>query len=114
MQSWNDPRFIWLPSEYEGLASIHVHKRKIWTPDLEVYNSPGILSSDRSFAIDTDTLIHNDGTVYYIPPSNLVSTCISDPTFYPFECVTCTVVIGSWTHDVQKINVTIKDNASKV
>lgn len=105
---------MWSPSEYEGLSSIHVPIEKIWAPDFEIYNSPGVLSGDRSFAVNTVAFILNDGTVYYIPPSNLISTCISDPTFYPFERTTCTVALGSWTHNALKMNVTVKDNASKV
>lgn len=112
-QSWKDPRFTWFPSDYEGLQNIHVPSEKIWTPDLEVYNSPGILSQDRSFAA-AETLISYDGTIYFVPLTNLISSCIPNPSLYPFDTVTCTTKIGSWTYNAHKMRVTPKNNETKV
>lgn len=111
--SWRDPRLSWSPTEYDGLETIHLSNEKIWIPDLEVYNTPGVLSVDRTFA-STDVLINYDGTIYFVPLCNLMSVCISDPTLYPFDSVTCSIKIGSWTHNALKMSFYPKNNETKV
>lgn len=101
---WKDPRFTWSPAEYEGLETIHLPNEKIWKPDLEVYNSYGLLSKERTFA-SSGALISYDGSVILVPISNLVSICIPDATRYPFDSVTCTTTVGSWTHNALKMNI---------
>ena len=113
IQSWKDPRLFWSPTDYDGLESIHLANEKVWHPDLEVYNTPGILSVDRTFA-SNDVLVNNDGTIYYVPLCNLISVCVPNPTLYPFDSVTCSVKIGSWTHNARKIFFNPKDNETKV
>ncbi|XP_057367385.1 neuronal acetylcholine receptor subunit alpha-2-like [Daphnia carinata] len=110
---WKDPRFMWSPADYEGLKSIHLPSEKVWKPDLEVYNSYGTLSDDRSFAAN-DVLITSDGTVIFVPISKLDSICISDATLYPFDSVTCTTIIGSWTHNAYEININTRKNTTTV
>ncbi|XP_046651183.1 acetylcholine receptor subunit alpha-type acr-16-like [Daphnia pulicaria] len=113
LMSWKDPRFMWSPAEYEGLTTIHLPNEKIWKPDFEVYNSYGLLSKERSFA-PNDVLISNDGTVIWVPISNMVSICPPDATYYPFDSVTCTTKIGSWTHNALKINISPTNNSTTV
>ena len=112
-QSWKDPRLSWTPSEYDGLQTIHLPSEKVWKPDFEIYNTAGEISEDRSFAA-TPVLITYNGTVLFVPMSNLVSTCIADPTRYPFDKVTCATTIGSWTHNAHEVIMNIKDNQTKV
>lgn len=99
--------------EYEGLKSIHLPSEKVWKPDFEVYNSAGIIIENRSFAA-SEILVTSDGYVLFVPLSNLVSTCIADPTLYPFDKVTCLTTIGSWTHNEREIIMNLKDNQTKV
>lgn len=103
-QIWKDPRFTWSPSDYDGLQSIHVSGGKIWTPDMVVYNTHGELSEGRSFT-DVEALILYDGTITFVPIANFVSTCIPNPSLYPFDTVKCETKIGSWTHSMNKIRI---------
>ncbi|EFX69375.1 hypothetical protein DAPPUDRAFT_231697 [Daphnia pulex] len=113
LMSWKDPRFTWSPAEYEGLTTIYLPNEKIWKPDFEVYNSYGLLSKERAFA-SINVLINNDGTVIWVPMSNMVSICAPDATYYPFDSVTCTTKIGSWTHNALQINIIPKNNETTV
>lgn len=87
---------------------------KVWTPDLEVYNTPGLLSKDRTFASSNTVLIFYNGTVIDVPLANLVSVCIPNPTAYPFDKVTCSVTMGSWTHNAYKMKLNPTNNETKV
>ena len=85
LQSWKDPRLTWIPSDYDGLQSIHLPGEILWHPDLEVYNTPGKLNKDRTFSSTTEALVTSDGSVYYVPLSNILSTCHPDLTNWPYD-----------------------------
>merc|ERR1712123_55289 len=38
--TWTDFRLSWKPSDYDGLNTTSIPASLLWTPDLEVYNSP--------------------------------------------------------------------------
>jgi len=111
---WKDPRFVWDPVDYDGLKSIHLPSETVWTPDLEVYNNPGRLGDDRSFAVTQPVLINSDGSVLFVPLSNLISVCNPDLTDWPYDTQVCTTKIGSWTHDARKIAINLRYNSSTV
>ena len=79
----------------------------------KVYNSYGLLSKERAFA-STEALISYDGSIIWVPISNMVSICIPDATYYPFDSVTCTTTVGSWTYNALKINFSPKNNETTV
>ena len=37
-QEWNDYNCIWNKTEYGDVDGIRIHPRKLWTPDLLMYN----------------------------------------------------------------------------
>ena len=84
-KTWKDPRFVWSPTDYEGLESIHLPGEIVWSPDIEVYNTPGKLNKDRLFAVTNDVLVTSDGSVFYVPLSNFISVCHSDLTNWPYD-----------------------------
>ena len=38
LQEWKDYNVIWNKSEYGDIDSVRIHPRKLWTPDLLMYN----------------------------------------------------------------------------
>lgn len=39
VQTWEDPRLTWKPSDYGGIEYIYTKQDKIWRPELIVDNS---------------------------------------------------------------------------
>ena len=83
-------RLQWNQSEFGNVSVIRLDPRKIWIPDIEVYNAAvkkliQVLISSIFFLQDTsqyslssqiltgstNALIYPDGEVLYIPPVNL-------------------------------------------
>lgn len=114
VMKWKDPRFVWEPVDYDGLKSIHLPSETVWTPDFDVYNSPGRLGDDRSFAVTQPVLILSDGSVLFVPLSNFISICHPDLAEWPYDTQVCTAKIGSWTHDAKKISLSLRNNGTTV
>ena len=55
-------------------------------------------------ALDTLAVVSNDGTVLYMPPTNMMSHCSVDLTYFPYDTQMCHIKIGSWTYDGSKVN----------
>lgn len=103
----------WDPLAYDGVASIHLPSEAIWKPDLEVYNVQGKLGKERVFA-STVALVMSDGSMIYVPLNSFDAICTPDATRYPNDEVTCKVVVGSWTHSMEKIKILTDKNATEV
>ena len=37
-QNWKDYNLVWNKSEYGDVDSVRIHPRRLWTPDLLMYN----------------------------------------------------------------------------
>jgi nicotinic acetylcholine receptor len=49
-------------------------------------------------------MVHNDGTVFWSPPSKLRSSCKVDITYFPFDQQICKLKFGSWTYDKAQVD----------
>ena len=38
VQNWKDYNLVWNKSEYGDVDSVRIHPRRLWTPDLLMYN----------------------------------------------------------------------------
>ena len=63
IQNWNDYNLKWNASDYGDITSIRVESKKIWVPDLLLYNS-----ADDSFSVGStvNAVIYYDGTVKFL------------------------------------------------
>ncbi|XP_011641218.1 acetylcholine receptor subunit alpha-like 2 [Pogonomyrmex barbatus] len=102
--SWTDMHLTWTPSDYDGITYIHLKTYHLWMPDLYVYNS-GDMSNDEYNIISTNCLIFNTGSVVCVPPAKYVSKCDLDYTYWPYDQHTCRIILGSWSHTGEEIDV---------
>ncbi|XP_078286025.1 neuronal acetylcholine receptor subunit alpha-3-like [Rhinoraja longicauda] len=102
--SWNDYKLRWDPVEYEGVGFIRVPSKRIWKPDIILYNN-----AVSNFQTDDNTkvLLMSNGTVIWIPPAIVKSSCKMDVTYFPFDYQNCSMKFGSWTHDKAKIDLAL-------
>merc|ERR1712212_393432 len=115
---WNDHRLQWNQTEFGNVSVIRLDPRKIWVPDIEVYNAADTsqysLSSQMSTGA-TNALIYPDGEVLFIPPVNLKVLCMNfTHSNWPQGEQECNIKLGSWTHDGHVLNLTLFNNKENI
>ncbi|XP_046847523.1 acetylcholine receptor subunit alpha-type acr-16-like isoform X3 [Xenia sp. Carnegie-2017] len=98
-QVWNDHRLTWNSSDYAGIKQLHVDSKKIWVPDLKVYNE---VSSQKNSGLDllhTKAIVYFNGSIKWLSPSVKKLSCNVDMKFFPYDTQRCYLKIGSWTYD---------------
>lgn len=93
---WNDTNLVWDPEEYGNISSVRVPPRKIWRPDILMYNSANEVF-DGTFP--TNVVVFHNGECFWVPPGMFKSTCQIDIAWFPFDDQKCKLKFGSWTHD---------------
>lgn len=97
---WHDTYLRWEPGNYSGIEVVRIPVKKIWTPDLAVYNNRGSMQMLEPLAV-----VYSDGTVLYIPPARIKSHCNLDLRYFPMDIQVCTIKVGSWTYDGNTIDL---------
>ncbi|XP_078000397.1 neuronal acetylcholine receptor subunit beta-3-like [Glandiceps talaboti] len=95
---WNDEFLRWNASDFGGLESTTLPAKKIWIPDLTVFNS---ISSEQPFIIQetSSVIVHYDGNVTFSwKPSPATTTCRVDVYAFPRDTQKCIYLLGSWTY----------------
>ncbi|XP_058484557.1 neuronal acetylcholine receptor subunit alpha-3 [Solea solea] len=101
---WNDYKLRWNPKDFGGVEFIRVPSKRIWKPDIVLYNN-----AVGDFQVDekTKALLRYNGDVTWIPPAIFKSSCKIDVTYFPFDYQNCTMKFGSWTYDKAKIDLVL-------
>jgi len=67
---WNDYALRWDPREYGGVDKMHLSVNRIWTPDVDMYNSVES-NIDRSGKL----AVYSDGDVLWMPIAHFTGSC---------------------------------------
>lgn len=108
---WRDYKLSWNESEFDGVKSIRLPSKDIWTPDILMYNSA---DEDIDSKFPTNIVVYSDGTCSWIPLGLYISSCPIDITWFPFDEQNCTMKFGSWTYDGSKINLTARSDTINI
>merc|ERR1712066_9751 len=113
--TWNDWRLTWDPEDYSPpIKKIVIPGSMIWRPDISVYNQESYGSRDPDSQLkntDYNAVVMSDGTVIWIPAIRVKVDCsrkseevmtMEDPA----AAQHCHIMMGSWTHDANQINIT--------
>merc|ERR1711915_1017019 len=106
---WTDFRLQWDEEKFEGLDVFRIDARKIWIPDIEVYNSaePSEMNLASQFATG-NAVVYPNGEVLFIPPVKLKVYCSEfDREVWPQGEQKCNIKIGSWAYDGYILNLDI-------
>uniref|UniRef100_A0A1I8JFT5 Neuronal acetylcholine receptor subunit alpha-7 n=1 Tax=Macrostomum lignano TaxID=282301 RepID=A0A1I8JFT5_9PLAT len=103
--TWVDYHFKWDPAEYGQVTKINIDPKRVWKPDILLYNS-----ADEKFdaTYPTNVVIEHTGLMTYIPPGMFRSTCKIDITWFPFDTQVCKLKFGSWTYDGGTVDLRFK------
>lgn len=100
---WTDKRLRWLPKEYNGIESIRLPSKLVWTPDLKLYNS--VTAADERDR--TNVVVYHDGSVIWVPSSVYHTLCsVGDSGSGP----NCQFRIASWTYDADMLPLQLDEN----
>eukprot|EP00794_Sanderia_malayensis_P005368 gene5368-6039_t len=107
-QWWKDIYLTWNVTKENGIKSIVVNKRDIWTPDLAVYNNAQVgfqLISDQS---EEYIVVDSTGQCIWMTTLILKTTCILQMANFPFDKQSCEFEMGSWAYTGDKLNISYK------
>lgn len=97
----------WNQSDYGNLSLIRLANHEIWQPDVLLYNSAS--GSDIDHYGNTNTILYNTGQVLWVPPTTFQTFCAIDLRYWPFDTHHCTLILGSWTFDGNKVDLKISN-----
>uniref|UniRef100_A0A8C5S312 Cholinergic receptor nicotinic beta 4 subunit n=1 Tax=Laticauda laticaudata TaxID=8630 RepID=A0A8C5S312_LATLA len=109
-QEWTDYRLAWEPSEYEGINKLRIPAKKVWLPDIVLYNN-----ADGTYEVSvyTNVIVQHNGSMLWMPPAIYKSACKIEVKHFPFDQQNCTLKFRSWTYDHSEIDMILKtDSAS--
>lgn len=109
---WNDNKLKWNQSDYGNLSEIHLANHEIWQPDILLYNSAS--GSDIDHYGNTYTILYSTGQVLWVPPSTFQTFCAIDLRYWPFDTHQCSIILGSWTFDGNKVDLKIANETDGI
>ncbi|KAM7450867.1 hypothetical protein ABFA07_001558 [Porites harrisoni] len=106
-QIWFNPLLAWNSSEFGGLKTINVSPKKVWLPDIVLYENA---DEDISFGGNLDRLnfrvvLHHTGKNVWLAPVTFKSKCRIDIKYFPFDTQYCKMKFGSWTYDGYRLDI---------
>lgn len=106
-QRWDNPMMSWNKSEFGGLDLIHVDSKRVWVPDIFLYNNnddqerfAGGRSSFRS-----GVALQSNGTSIWNNPARFKTLCRINVKFFPFDIQECKLKMGSWMYNARMLNM---------
>lgn len=95
---WTDDRLRWEPEEYNGIQSIRLPSKLVWTPDVKLYNSLTPIQ-ERDM---TNVVVSHDGSVIWVPTTIYHTLCSEEEDG---SGLGCQFRIGSWTYDADTLQL---------
>nr|QQY02548.1 nicotinic acetylcholine receptor alpha subunit-4 [Cryptocotyle lingua] len=100
--NWLDHILTWDPKNYSQVLEVRVPAKKIWTPDIVLYNYADERLKEMR---DAMVIVQHDGSIKWMPPAIFKSNCKIDIKRFPFDEQTCHMKFGSWTYDGNRLDV---------
>ncbi|CAG7833103.1 unnamed protein product, partial [Allacma fusca] len=108
---WNDDHMKWDPARYGNITTMHFAANEVWQPDISVYNN---YDSDIDHFRNTRVIGYSFGKLVWVPPATLKVGCVANLRRWPYDTQTCHIVMGSWTHSGEDIDIRLPTNFSKI
>ncbi|KAK2502591.1 hypothetical protein MC885_006767 [Smutsia gigantea] len=104
-QEWTDYRLAWNISRYEGVNILRIPAKRIWLPDIVLYNN-----ADGTYEVSlyTNVMVRSNGSILWLPPAIYKSACKIEVKHFPFDQQNCTLKFRSWTYDHTEIDMVLK------
>jgi nicotinic acetylcholine receptor, invertebrate len=110
--SWTDERLAWETNKYNlSFISLSTHPeldRKIWTPDIYLYNTAENPLAELDFS---RAIVSSNGDVLWSRPGIITSTCSFDLTNFPYDKQVCYLKFGSWSYDGNQLDLSVQNSS---
>ncbi|XP_057314522.1 neuronal acetylcholine receptor subunit alpha-10-like [Hydractinia symbiolongicarpus] len=108
---WYNHLLKWNKEDFGGIESINIDPKKIWLPDIVLYNNAEeTLGSGQMDQFRTKVILRHDGLNKWYAPTILKSRCAINVEYFPFDDQKCTLKFTSWTYDGFRVNITNKSS----
>ncbi|XP_046582662.1 neuronal acetylcholine receptor subunit alpha-3-like [Haliotis rubra] len=102
---WRDERLSWNPSDHNGTDFLALKKTEVWTPPLVVSNEMNKVGPIGQEGVPLR--VFSEGTMLWIPPTRLETSCTIDVSNYPFDVQSCIINITGWTYATDELDLQI-------
>ncbi|XP_050081988.1 neuronal acetylcholine receptor subunit beta-3-like isoform X2 [Anopheles aquasalis] len=99
--SWKDEYLSWDPMEY-GIDMLTVESSEIWTPTIIPFNNH---KSTEEACMKDHCKVNKLGKVLCLPACQYEAFCASNTANWPFDSQNCSMSLGTWVEDVEKIKI---------
>nr|XP_006817083.1 PREDICTED: neuronal acetylcholine receptor subunit alpha-4-like [Saccoglossus kowalevskii] len=100
---WTDYRLEWNPANYSGVDTLIVSFQKLWYPDMVLYSSA---DGKYDLPLSKNVRLSSDGIIKVAPPAVLVSPCVINIKYFPFDVQRCSLKIGTWEYNGNETRLT--------
>lgn len=87
------------------MSSINLAQHEIWQPDILLFN--GATGNDIDYYGNTYVSLESSGKVIWVPPAYFQTFCSIDLRYWPFDSHECYLVLGSWLHNGNEIDIVV-------
>ncbi|XP_049530992.1 neuronal acetylcholine receptor subunit alpha-5-like [Anopheles darlingi] len=104
--SWKDEYLTWDRMEY-GIDKLIIESSEIWTPTIIPFNN---YKSTEAACSNHRCEVNQLGMVLCIPPCQYEAFCVSNTANWPFDTQNCSLSLGTWVEDLEKIKINENTN----
>lgn len=108
--SWLNSDLHWNEAEYNNTNIIHVSPKRIWAPDIILYNSAE--DNDKlgggTEKYKTKIAVNSSGYCTWMAPAIFQSTCDINTKYFPFDDQVCTLKFASWAFDGSELDIEVE------
>ncbi|CAG7728326.1 unnamed protein product, partial [Allacma fusca] len=108
---WNDDHMKWDPARYGNITTMHFATNEVWKPDISVYNN---YDSDIDHFKNARIIAYSTGNLLWVPPATFKVRCVANLRRWPYDTQTCQIVLGSWAHSGEELDLRLPTNFTKV
>ncbi|XP_068175436.1 5-hydroxytryptamine receptor 3A [Antennarius striatus] len=98
---WHHEFLVWEPDQCDGVTKISLPVKKLWSPDIIVYE---FVDDDVSQACPY-VYVNHTGQIRWDRMLRLVSACNLKIFSFPFDVQNCTFTFGSYMHTIKDVRV---------
>ncbi|XP_004872147.1 neuronal acetylcholine receptor subunit beta-4 isoform X1 [Heterocephalus glaber] len=110
-QCWTDYRLAWNSSHYEGVNILRIPAKRVWLPDIVLYNN-----ADGTYEVSVyaNVVLRSNGSIEWLPPAIYKSACKIEVRHFPFDQQNCTLKFRSWTYDHTEIDMVLMSPTARM
>ncbi|KAJ9585132.1 hypothetical protein L9F63_003084, partial [Diploptera punctata] len=104
---WKDYHLVWNKTDFDNIDEIQVISYYLWRPDIDLLTNGDTYNP--MYYYYAVCRVYYTGQVNCVPPITHTASCAANLVRWPYDQHTCKLVMGSWTHFGEEINVSLPE-----